>query len=313
LTSTGSDGASRSPHGNGAAGRPRIAVIGLGTMGGAMAGSLLRAGLRVGVWDRTPAKADRLTVVGATAHPGPDVAAANADVVITMLPDGPAVTSVAVGDGMLKALRPRAIWSQMGTIGVQATEELAGTVARLRPDVQFVDAPVAGTRGPAEAGELLILASGPKAAQKPLQPVFDAIGSRTIWLEETGDGSRLKLVLNSWLAFLMEGIAESAALADTLGLDHAVLADALRGSPLEAPFALAKLAKIDAGDETPDFALRWATKDIDLALAEAGTTTLPVAAAISRRWHDLVDAGLGEADVSAARHGLGQPHYASIG
>jgi 3-hydroxyisobutyrate dehydrogenase len=282
-------------------------------MGGAMAGSLLRAGLRVGVWDRTPAKADRLTVIGATAHPGPDVAAANADVVITMLPDGPAVTSVAVGEGMLKALRPRAIWSQMGTIGVQATEELAGTVARLRPDVQFVDAPVAGTRGPAEAGELLILASGPKAAQKPLQPVFGAMGSRTIWLEETGDGSRLKLVLNSWLAFLMEGIAESAALADTLGLDHAVLADALRGSSLEAPFALAKLAKIDAGDETPDFALRWATKDIDLALAEAGTTTLPVAAAISRRWHDLVDAGLGEADVSAARHGLGQPHYASIG
>jgi len=313
LTSTGSDGASRSAHGDGAAGRPRIAVIGLGTMGGAMAGSLLRAGLRVGVWDRTPAKADRLTVVGATAHPGPDVAVANADVVITMLPDGPAVTSVAVGEGMLKALRPRAIWSQMGTIGVQATEELAGTVARLRPDVQFVDAPVAGTRGPAEAGELLILASGPKAARQPLQPVFGAIGSRTIWLEETGDGSRLKLVLNSWLAFLMEGIAESAALADTLGLDHAVLADALRGSPLEAPFALAKLAKIDAGDETPDFALRWATKDIDLALAEGGTTTLPVAAAISRRWHDLVDAGLGQADVSAARHGLGQPHYASIG
>lgn len=282
-------------------------------MGDAIARGLLRAGLRVGVWDRTPAKADRLTVVGATAHPGPDVAAANADVVITMLPDGPVVTSVAVGEGMLKALRPRAIWSQMGTIGVQATEELAGTVARLRPDVRFVDAPVAGTRGPAETGQLLILASGPESARQPLQPVFGAIGSRTIWLGEAGAGSRLKLVFNSWLAFLMEGIAEAAALADTLGVDHAVLADALRGSSLEAPFALAKLAKIDAGDETPDFALRWATKDIDLALAEAGTTTLPVAAAISRRWHDLVDAGLGEADVSAARHGLGQPHYASIG
>ena len=285
MTSTGSDGASRSAHGDGATARPRIAVIGLGTMGGAMAGSLLRAGLRVGVWDRTPAKADRLTVVGATAHPGPDVAAANADVVITMLPDGPAVTSVAVGEGMLKALRPRAIWSQMGTIGVQATEELAGTVARLRPDVQFVDAPVAGTRGPAEAGELLILASGPKAARQPLQPVFGAIGSRTIWLEETGDGSRLKLVLNSWLAFLMEGIAESAALADTLGLDHAVLADALRGS-LAGTRRLRwqKLAKRSTlATKTPDFALRWATKDIDLALAEGEPLTLPVAAAISHQ------------------------------
>jgi 3-hydroxyisobutyrate dehydrogenase len=282
-------------------------------MGGAMARSLLRAGLRVGVWDRTPAKADRLTGLGATAHPGPDVAAANADVVITMLSDGPAVTSVAVGDGMLKALRPRAIWAQMGTIGVRATEELARTVERLRPDVQFVDAPVVGTRGPAEAGQLLILASGQPAARQPLAPVFGAIGSRTLWLEKAGAASKLKLVLNSWLAFLMEGMAESVALADTLGVDHAVLADALRGSSLEAPFALAKLAKIDAGDETPDFALRWATKDIDLALAEAGTTTLPVAAAISRRWHDLIDAGLGEADVSAARHGLGQPQPASVG
>ena len=282
-------------------------------MGSAMARNLLRAGLRVGVWDRTPAKADRLTGAGATAHPGPDVAAANADVVITMLSDGPALTSVAVGQGMLKALRPRAIWSQMGTIGVRAIEELAGTVARQRPDLQFVDAPVSGTRGPAEAGQLLILASGPQSARQPLEPVFRAIGSRTMWLGDAGAGSRLKLVLNSWLAFLMEGVAESVALADTLGVDHAAFADALRGSTLEAPVALVKLAKIDAGDETPDFALRWAAKDIDLAIAEAGTTTLPVAAAISRRWHELIDAGLGQADVSAARHGLGQPQPASVG
>jgi len=276
-----------------------------------MARNLLRARLRVHVWDRTPARADHLTGTGAVAHPGPDVAAANADIVITMLPDGPAVTAVAVGQGMLKALRPRAIWSQMGTIGVRATEELAATVASQRPDVQFVDAPVSGTRGPAEAGELLILASGPQQARQPLEPVFGAIGSRTMWLGEAGAGSRLKLVLNAWLAFLMEGIAESVALADELDVDHAALADALHGSPLEAPVALAKLGKIDAGDETPDFALRWAAKDIDLALAEAGTTTLPVAAAISRRWHELVNAGLGQADVSAARHGLGQP--ASVG
>lgn len=313
MTRTEPGGASHRAHGDGADARARVAVLGTGTMGGAMARNLLRAGLRVHVWDRTPARADHLTGAGATAHPGPDVAAANADIVITMLPDGPAVTSVAVGQGMLRALRPRAIWSQMGTIGVRATEELAATVASQRPDVQFVDAPVSGTRGPAEAGDLLILASGPPPAREPLEPVFSAVGSRTMWLGEAGTGSRLKLVLNSWLAFLMEGIAESVALADELDVDHAALADALHGSPLAAPVALAKLAKIDAGDETPDFALRWAAKDIDLALAEAGTTTLPVAAAISRRWHELINAGLGQADVSAARHGLGQPQPASVG
>ena len=115
---------------------------------------------------------------------------------------------------MLKAIRPRAIW-QMGTIGVRATQELAATVARQRPDVQFVDAPVSGTRGPAETGDLRILASGPEPDRKPLEPIF---GSRTMWLGEAGMGSRLKLVLNSWLAFLMEGIAESVALANTLGV-----------------------------------------------------------------------------------------------
>ena len=121
-----------------------------------------------------------------------------------------------------------------------------------------------------------------------------------MWLGEASAGSRLKLVLNTWLAFLMEGIAESVALADRLGVDHQALREAVQGGPLDAPVALAKLAKIDAGDETPDFSLRWATKDVDLALAEAGDQTLPVAAMISKRWHQLVESGLGQADVSAA-------------
>jgi 3-hydroxyisobutyrate dehydrogenase len=104
----------------------------------------------------------------------------------------------------------------------------------------------------------------------------------------------------------MEGIAESVALADTIGVDHQALRDALQGSPVNAPVALLKLAKISAGDESPDFSLRWATKDVDLALAEAGDQTLPVAAAIAHRWHALVEAGLGQADVSAVRQGLGE-------
>ena len=96
------------------------------------------------------------------------------------------------------------------------------------------------------------------------------------------------------------------ALADRLGVDHRLIREAPHGGPLEAPVALAKLAKIDAGDESPDFSLRWATKDVDLALAEAGDRTLPVAAMISHRWHRLVGEGPGQADVSAVWHGLGQ-------
>jgi 3-hydroxyisobutyrate dehydrogenase len=306
MTHAQSDDASGGGLGREAAPLPRVAVLGTGIMGGAMARNLLRAGLTVDVWDRSPEAAARLTGAGAIAHASPDQAVTHADIAITMLPDGAAVTSVAIDQGMLTALSTGAIWAQMGTIGVLPTRRLVARVADQRPDVWFVDAPVSGTRQPAEAGRLLVLASGPEQARLAMDPVFGAIGSRTLWLGEAGAGSRLKLVLNNWLAFLMEGIAESAALADVLNVSHDALREALQGSPLEAPAALVKLAKIDAGDESPDFSLRWATKDVDLALAEGKERALPIAAMIDRRWHQLVDAGLGDADVSAAVHGLAE-------
>jgi 3-hydroxyisobutyrate dehydrogenase len=185
------------------------------------------------------------------------------------------------------------LWTDLRFAGAEAVDE------ELVIDGQFTS-----SRSPAD---LPALASGPESTRAVLAPVFGAIGSRTLWLGEAGAGRRLKLVLNTWLAFLMEGIAESVALADTIGVDHQALRDALQGSPVNAPVALLKLAKIDAGDESPDFSLRWATKDLDLALAEAGDQTLPVAAAIDHRWHTLVEAGLGQADVSAVRQGLARP------
>jgi 3-hydroxyisobutyrate dehydrogenase len=289
----------------GATRSPKVAVIGTGTMGAAMVRRLLtHGGLSVDVWNRTPQRARDLAGSGAEAHATPAQAAAAADVVITMLPDGAAVRQVAFRDGMLAALRPGAVWVQMGTIGVTATAQLAASAADRRPDVLFVDAPVSGSRAPAETGTLLILASGPDQARDVLEPVFAAIGKRTMWLGPAGAGSRLKLVLNTWLAFLVEGIAETAALADTLGVSHDDMAGALAGGPLDATLALAKLAKIDSGDESADFSLRWALKDVDLALDLTGRR-LPAANAISRHWGELVHEGLGDNDVSAARRGLG--------
>ncbi|MGO9503585.1 MAG: NAD(P)-dependent oxidoreductase [Streptosporangiaceae bacterium] len=291
---------------DGAGRRPHVAVLGTGTMGAAMARNLVRVGLATSVWNRTPEPAARLTEIGAVAHASPELAVRAADVVITMLPDGDAVRSMVLDEGALDAFARGAVWTQMGTIGIKPTLELAAQVRQRRPDVRFVDAPVSGTRGPAEAGQLQILASGPQEAREILAPVFSAIGSKTLWLGEAGAGSRLKLVLNTWLAFLVEGIAESAALADALGVDHGALLEALDGSPLAAPAAIAKLRKIDAADDSPDFSLRWALKDIDLAVGAAGAERVPVATGIGQRWRQLVEAGLGDLDVSAARHRLAE-------
>ena len=287
-----------------ALGAGRVAVLGLGTMGAGMARSLLRAGLPVDVWNRTPERAAALAESGAVAHADPADAAAHAGVVITILSDAAVTRSIAVEAGMLEAMAPGAVWAQMGTIGVPATEELAGIVAAQRPDVLFVDAPVSGTRGPAEAGELVILASGPEQARPLLEPAFGAVGRATRWLGEAGAGSRLKLVINTWLMFLIEGAAEVLALADAVGVNRSEVLDLLGTGRMASPVAAGKARKMDSGDDSPDFALQWAVKDLSLALDAAPGRSLDVLAALRDRWQRLVDEGLGGLDTSAARHGL---------
>lgn len=284
-----------------------VTVLGMGTMGRPIAANLLRADYPTTVWDRTPAKAAPLVRLGAAVAATATAAVANTDVLITMLPDANAVVSVVDHQGVLTALPRGAVWAQMGTIGLGGIDRLAAMVEEQRPDVMFVDAPVSGSKGPAEHGELLVLASGPPEAEPIMAPIFDALGQRTIWLGDTGRGTRLKLVLNTWLAFLIEGVAETAALSDELAITHAELLDALDAGPLAAPAAVAKLNKVDSGDYEPDFALNWALKDVELAMA-AVPARLPVLSAIAEHWHTAVADGLGRLDVSAARLALKEPH-----
>jgi 3-hydroxyisobutyrate dehydrogenase len=185
-----------------------VAVLGTGIMGSAMARNLVAAGLRTKVWDRSAEATAPLAAAGALAAASPQDAIADARVVITMLPNADAVNSVIRAHG-LKEFSRGAVWAQMGTIGITATAGLEGTVSQFRPDVMFVDAPVSGSKGPAEAGQLLILASGPPEAEEIVQPVFSAIGRKTVWLGQAGQGSRMKLVVNAYLSFLIEGVAEA--------------------------------------------------------------------------------------------------------
>ena len=277
-----------------------VAVLGTGIMGSAMARNLLKAGIRTVVWDRSAAPLATLATVGAKAAPSAADAARETNIVITMLPTPDVVNSVVIDNGVLESFRDGAVWVQMGTLGAAATDELAGHVSKVRPDVMFVDAPVSGTKGPAEAGELLILASGPGAAEPIVRPVFAALGHAPRWLGPAGQGSRLKLVINAYLATMIEGVAEAQALADQLGVDAATLDAAIEGGPLDAPLADAKLHKMQRADYSPEFPLEWALKDVDLALTAAQPDTLPALAALSGAWHTAVKAGHGREDVAAA-------------
>src|SRR5438128_12160197 len=284
--------------------RPAVALLGTGTMGSGMAQRMLDLGFPVNVWNRTSSPVTALTEHGATARATPTEAVAAAEIVVTMLPNGDTVADVMLRGGTLDALRANATWAQMGTIGFEATERLAAEVARRRPDVMFVDAPVSGSREPARNGRLLILASGPDRSHDSVDAVFAALGQRTLWLGPAGTASRLKLVLNAWLAFEIEAAAEASALAERLGVTYAVLSDAVIGGPLASAAALTKLAKMNRGDYSADFSLEWAVKDLDLALAASGAETTPVVMAIAERWRRLVALGHGHLDISAARLGL---------
>jgi 3-hydroxyisobutyrate dehydrogenase len=281
-----------------------VAVLGTGIMGSAMARNLVAAGLRTTVWDRSPSATAALSEAGARAAASAGEAVRDARMVITMLPTADVVNSVIFDGGVAAAFADGAVWAQMGTIGVTATTQIAGRLGELRPDVMFVDAPVSGSKGPAEAGQLLILASGPSKAEAIVGPAFSAIGRKTVWLGPAGQGSRMKLVVNAYMSILIEGVAEALELAGRLDIDPAKLGEAIEGGPLDAPIADAKLLKMERGDYAPEFPLEWALKDVDLVIEDAGGDPPPLLAALSRQWRAAVDAGHGRDDVSAARLAL---------
>jgi 3-hydroxyisobutyrate dehydrogenase len=290
---------------NGGGARAAVAVIGTGIMGSAMARNLVTAGLETRVWDRSTSATAPLADAGAVVAASASDAIKDAGVVITMLPTADVVDSVIFDEGATGAFADGCVWAQMGTIGVEATLRTRDRLAARRPGVMFVDAPVSGSKGPAQQGQLLILASGPTAAADGVRPVFDVLGRKTVWLGEAGKGSQMKLVVNAYMSILIEGVAETLELADRLNIGHQQFAEVIEGGPLDAPIADAKLHKMDEGDYAAEFPLEWALKDVDLAIGAAPGDTPPLLAALSRQWHAAVAAGHGRQDISAARLALG--------
>jgi 3-hydroxyisobutyrate dehydrogenase len=277
-----------------------VAVLGTGIMGTGMARSLLREGIGVRAWNRTRAKAEPLAADGARVCDEPAEAVAGARVVLTMLRDGDTVEQVM--SGTLAAVEEGAVWAQTSTVGAEPADRLGRLAARR--DVPYFDAPVLGTKQPAEEGKLLVMASGPTAHRERVLPVFDAIGTRTVWVGEGTEASRLKLVVNSWVLALTAAVGETMAMADGLGLDPKLFLEAIAGGPLDVQYAHAKGAAILSGEFPPSFKTETAVKDMELVVAAARAAGLSplLAEAVRDQMRRAVQLGHGEDDMAAVYH-----------
>jgi 3-hydroxyisobutyrate dehydrogenase len=275
--------------------RDTVAVLGTGIMGAPMARNLLAAGFPVRVWNRSAEKTAPLGAAGAVVGASPEEAADGAQIVLTMLTDADAVLETASA-----ALGGADVWIQASTVGIDGSERCAALAAER--GVVLVDAPVLGTRQPAEEGKLTILASGPEAAVRDrVDPVFDAVGATTWWVGEAGAGQRLKLVANTWVLALVEGLAETLRLAEGLGVSPQAFLDVIAGGPLDAGYAQVKGKGMIERAFPPSFPLRHALKDLRLVEEAAGRHDLdvPLVTAIAERFAQGVAEGNGDLDMSA--------------
>jgi 3-hydroxyisobutyrate dehydrogenase len=279
-----------------------VSVLGTGIMGAAMARNLVRAGHTVRVWNRHPAKAEPLAADGAQVSPTPADAVRDADVVLTMLYDGATVLDV-----MREAapgLRAGQLWVQSTTSGLADFPALAELAAG--HGLVLFDAPVAGTRQPAEAGQLTVLAAGPEEHRAAVRPVFEAVGAKTVWAgtdAAAAAATRLKLVVNSWALATTHAGGEALALAKGLGVPAESFLDLIAGGPLDMGYLRAKAALILEDRLTPaSFAVATAEKDARL-IVEAGRdhgVRMDVAEAGAERFRRAAEQGHADDDMAAS-------------
>jgi len=276
----------------------RVTVLGTGVMGAGMARSLRRAGVEVDAWNRTREKADPLAEDGVRVHGSVADAVAEADVVVLMLFDTDAVLEV-LAEGFPTAGHGP-VWVQSSTIGLEGTRRAAALAEQA--GAAFVDAPVLGTKQPAEQGRLVFLASGAEELRDRVAPAFDAMGSKTIWVgAEAGRGSALKLVCNSFVGTLTAAIGQSVGFAQQLGLDPRLFLDALDGGASDSPYVHVKGAMMVDGSFPASFALDGVRKDFGLMrdAEEASGTRTTLTEAVLACFDAAAAQGHGSDDMAA--------------
>lgn len=277
---------------------PKVAYIGIGIMGRGMARNLLRKGFPVTVFNRTRAKAEALVADGATVASSAAEAAADADVVITNVPDSPDVEAVVAGPGgVLETLRPGAIVMDHSTISPEVTRRLARLVEARGG--AFLDAPVTGGEKGAAEGTLTIMVAGPKAAFDRVRPILEAEGRNLVYVSgENGAAQVLKLINNTVLATYLGAYAEALVMARKAGIEPQTLVQVLGAGLGKSGLGDVKWPKLVAGDYAPSFFLRLHDKDLGLAMeaARAFGCVLPIGSTVAQLFRAGVQMGFGDLD-----------------
>lgn len=280
----------------------RVALLGTGTMGAGMARSLQRGGHDTVVWNRTRARAEPLADDGITVADTVTEAVDGADVVVTILFDTDAV--LAVTDELVAALGQDAVWLQCSTVGPAGMSRITSH----SKSTQLVDAPMLGTKAPAEQGKLVALLSGPQMLLDAAAPALAAMTSRTVSAgAEIGAASALKLACNAWIGAITAATAQSVALAEGLGVDPALFLAAIEGGPTDSAYAQMKGRAMMSGSYEPSFTVDGVGKDTGLirdAIAGAGLRT-DLVDAVQQLFAVASDAGHGGDDMAAVRLSFG--------
>ena len=274
----------------------RIGFLGLGAMGRPMAARLLQAGHNLHVWNRTAGRDDSLVEAGAVRTTSPAEAAGNAEVVITMLSDPPALEEVLFGhSGAASTIPPSATLIEMSTVGPAAIQ---GASERLAP-VHVLDAPVLGSVSHAESGTMTIVVGGDEATLARHTDLLGVLGT-VLHVGPSGAGATLKLANNAAVMSALVGLGEVLTLTDRAGVDQEVVFDAMARGPLGSLVERWR-DKISGKVDRVDFRLALARKDLGLALAEAqgAGLTLSVPAAAAARCDEALAAGRADDDNTA--------------
>ena len=278
----------------------KIGFVGLGAMGSRMAANLQKSGYPLVVFNRSADKAASLVSAGALRAATPAALAEEVEVLFTMLAHPAAVREAAFGErGFLSRLRRGSLWIDCSTVNPSFSREMAA--AALARKLRFLDAPVAGSRGPAEKGELTFFVGGEAADVLASDPLLRAMGKNIVHVGSHGMGASLKMVNNLLLASSMAAFAEGLVLGEALGISRNRLLELLMKSPLVAPYLATKREKIERGDYSPEFPLEWMQKDLHLAALSAQETAvaLPLASAAKETYQLAARDGHAHEDFSA--------------